>query len=918
MAKLPSPLDIKSREYRPSSPSIKFTAPDYSPIAKGAVAIQEGMAAVAKAQDEVDDFDTRRRLIDFKLESEMALEEAKREMPAGGAGFTDAWQKNFRKRAQKFVGPEDAHVPEKLRGSVGLLIKQHEAALGERAQRYELAERDREHVSLLGTQLAKISDAVGGSPARREELESEAHRLIDASRIPGPDRDRIKRNLGKDLDKVQATGRILSLKSQEQYDAFIRDLRLEQEDEAPKRGKSAARIGSVSERYESAGRGVGFISSGRDDPGGPSYGVHQLSTKDSMPAFLRSPEGKAYAARFAGLQPGTSEFNRVYRAVAQEDAAGLADAQLSFLRRTHYEPLLEHARAKGFDVNDRGVQEALFSMSVQHGGARRIVDMASAGGNPTDQIRSLYENRGRYVAGLSDLPMNTKQSVLNRYRNEVHDAMSLSGTRAPDPETVSFQGEMDAPPADPAAAMGKRLYANLSLMERRTIAGDAARTWLDRLKDIRAEQARQRVNEWISGTVEFNPMSRDGRKLLDETIAESDIGKRIESGDFAAVTQAAELTKQLRHAPGVIAESVAGLVRSTDPAKKALGFSTIYNITHFAPNALDHMPGHEQLVRDAQKFRIYQDRYGGTTAALKRMAEDSDPEKQRARKASKEEADKFAKDSITSDTVRGALARGFIGSKSWGEWWSNPELPQDYQQQQLMLAEMKELARREFEITGDKDQAIANAQSFFRIRHGVSDVMGTARIMEYPPDRFWPPVNGSYEYMKKDIETVVGTYGASADPKSIRLQFAGWGRDGKPTYAILWRRKDNGLIEGSPRPWAPGLTDARVADETEWKAKRDEAMKDVWDEVPSTKPSEAIPTDDEEPAAPNLLTREGRMQAMDRALDALPTGESAKSAIDTHLKDVKTKFDRARSSTQLKPKPLGTSRRGRTSETTVP
>lgn len=57
-------------------------------------------------------------------------------------------------------------------------------------------------------------------------------------------------------------------------------------------------ISSLAEKYESGGRGVGFISSGKGDPGGQSYGKLQLSSAYSMGAFLKSPEGKPYAEIF--------------------------------------------------------------------------------------------------------------------------------------------------------------------------------------------------------------------------------------------------------------------------------------------------------------------------------------------------------------------------------------------------------------------------------------------------------------------------------------------------------------------------------------------------------------------------------------------------------------------------------------------
>lgn len=193
-------------------------------------------------------------------------------------------------------------------------------------------------------------------------------------------------------------------------------------------------LGAVSAKYESGGRGVGFISSGKNDPGGQSYGVHQLSGAYSMGAFLRSPEGKPYADAFAGSRPMTPQFNATYKAIAARDPEGFAAAQKAFYTRTHYEPARAHAEKAGFDTTNRGVQEALFSIGVQHGGAKTIISRAAgaAGGSPEQQIRALYAARSRYVQGVA-LPADTKASVLNRYVREEQDALRLAGQKAEQP-----------------------------------------------------------------------------------------------------------------------------------------------------------------------------------------------------------------------------------------------------------------------------------------------------------------------------------------------------------------------------------------------------------------------------------------------------------------------------------------------------
>ena len=193
-------------------------------------------------------------------------------------------------------------------------------------------------------------------------------------------------------------------------------------------------LGMVSAKYESGGRGVDFISNGSSwgDPGGDSYGIHQLSGAYSMGAFLRSKWGAPYKAKFGSLTPGTNSFNRKYKQVAKADPEGFAYAQKAFYATTHYVPLRDHAKAKGFDVNDRGVQEALFSMSVQHGGAKKIVnavvDEEGVPNHPAEQVKALFRERTEYVNGLRSLSTKLKRNITqNRYRSEVRDCLELVG-----------------------------------------------------------------------------------------------------------------------------------------------------------------------------------------------------------------------------------------------------------------------------------------------------------------------------------------------------------------------------------------------------------------------------------------------------------------------------------------------------------
>jgi hypothetical protein len=208
-------------------------------------------------------------------------------------------------------------------------------------------------------------------------------------------------------------------------------------------------LGSISQKYESGNKGVHTVSSGAGDPGGVSYGAHQLATNTgTMARYLSSAEGKTYAGQFAGLQPGTEPFNQKYKQIAASDPQGFAASQKAFITRTHFDPVSKHAGDLGWAVADPRVQEVLYSMGVQHGGAKKIVSQA---GNPQgksveEQVKMLFEARKNYVAGVS-MPEGTRQSLYRRYASEERDVLAMDTTAA-------TAATPSAPGAAPSAAAG--------------------------------------------------------------------------------------------------------------------------------------------------------------------------------------------------------------------------------------------------------------------------------------------------------------------------------------------------------------------------------------------------------------------------------------------------------------------------------
>jgi len=208
------------------------------------------------------------------------------------------------------------------------------------------------------------------------------------------------------------------------------------------------RIGYLSSKYESGGAGPEAISSGKNDPGGVSYGAYQLSyNKKTLQGFLASDEN-LWARDFAGLKPRTPAFNKKWKEIAAQDPGLFRDAQFSFIYRTKYVAAVDAVKnATGVDLDTmpNSIRAAVFSMAVQHGRARIPLTNAVLAANASPGIgapdynekllHQLYAKRSDYVISVAKVTTKPgdKKTLLDlpksRYPKEEMDAFTafLSG-----------------------------------------------------------------------------------------------------------------------------------------------------------------------------------------------------------------------------------------------------------------------------------------------------------------------------------------------------------------------------------------------------------------------------------------------------------------------------------------------------------
>ena len=152
-------------------------------------------------------------------------------------------------------------------------------------------------------------------------------------------------------------------------------------------------LGKLSEKAESGGRGCGTVSSGKDDPGGISYGTYQFATKTgSADKFVQRSK---FAHLFAGCKAGTKCFTAVWKTLANSQTKEFAIAQHDEIAENYYLPLCQRIKEKSsIDVTKLpiAVQDMVWSVAVQHGDRTELINNAIKKHLKAEKISPPYEN----------------------------------------------------------------------------------------------------------------------------------------------------------------------------------------------------------------------------------------------------------------------------------------------------------------------------------------------------------------------------------------------------------------------------------------------------------------------------------------------------------------------------------------------
>ena len=240
-------------------------------------------------------------------------------------------------------------------------------------------------------------------------------------------------------------------------------------------------IGTAVAKEESGGKGPEAI--GWDRGGGTSYGTYQIATKgrsNTMPEFLAFAKknggefGKKFAEAMYAAQPWDTGSRKgppvdVWLKAAKEQPEALKRLEHDFIKSSKYDAAYKRLNEEAKEQVDanRGTQEAVWSMAVQHGqgGGAKLFNSVDANKDPDDYLRAVYEKRNQKYSGLT-----------SRFKRELAMVLQMNHQSQP---TIPYAKNANVPPAQdgaPGEGMGGDAPAGVASEQKAERAADIARS----------------------------------------------------------------------------------------------------------------------------------------------------------------------------------------------------------------------------------------------------------------------------------------------------------------------------------------------------------------------------------------------------------------------------------------------------------
>jgi len=283
----------------------------------------------------------------------------------------------------------------------------------------------------------------------------------------------------------------------------------------------------------------------------------------------------------------------------------------------------------------------------------------------------------------------------------------------------------------------------------------------------------------------LDPNSTSDRKAVDLVFK-----KGVEGGQDP-VALAARFAQQAGVLPSAIVSKVRAASFANDPRQVAQGLVIGRQIIAQAPDVFDRMPGGQNIADDIHLFSHYTQEMGLNEAdAVARIMQQRDP----AVKARAKQVVDQASDAIGKLTWKDAASG--MGERSWfGALFGGNAAPLDPAGEAALGADYRAAVTDRVRVTGDLESAKALAAK------DIQNIYGDSRgaLMKFPPEKRYPPVNGSHDYIREQALADAKTLFPNADigPDDVYLigdaaTAQDWASGRPPRYTLAVKRTVDG------------------------------------------------------------------------------------------------------------------------------
>lgn len=238
----------------------------------------------------------------------------------------------------------------------------------------------------------------------------------------------------------------------------------------------------------------------------------------------------------------------------------------------------------------------------------------------------------------------------------------------------------------------------------------------------------------------WNPLDKDAKKGSDLLIEKADIIPGIVGGDEGAIKRSLAFVKEINMVPPSVEGAVKTMIDGQDPESVERGFDYLDRIYSINPQV---------AIRDMSKATV--DRlmdYKGLQGLLpkdellKHVRGGGDVISESLRKDRRKAADDVLKDYELGDLLND------LDQSIWP--FTEPTASQNIETQSRLMADFANVYRSRFERTGNAESAEKDALDIIRAKWRPS-IANNGRLMKDAPELYYPPVDGSYDWMQEQI-----------------------------------------------------------------------------------------------------------------------------------------------------------------------